>query len=788
MTDELESRIESLVPMPDAEAGWRRARARLVKRRVARAGAGLAVVVALGAGGWSVISDDEPSPVVVVPPPTTLSAEPPPTTLSAEPPPTTLSAEPPPTTLSAEPPVSITTTTLASLDTAAAPVMSDPVELADDVSSAFDGTAIDVMTVAGGRLVVGISTVDHGELAVVSDTGELLAGPAVLPVPPRFLDAGSGNTPYLGADSTLHIYGEDGAARRVISRYESGSWAVESIFVADSWPADARLPGVAIEPFEVADIVADGHDGVWVLGADDEGSRLLHLDWVGRYVDRQVDLGAYASTPTAGELRDGTLWIGLESGQVLVLDAATGNVTDEIEPAGSGSVTDMISFPGAVLVIAREDGTVTSSFPVSGPDGPTSWPVPGDDLAFVGQTPEPAWRVVVSTSEGVFGLREGVVPLDVPNPNGPNAPVILGSRLWVPGPAPVGYLFRDFDYSGRSVGIDAAAEPVPVVINDIAVVNADVMWAIGYRGGCDRQPGDSACAAIARSVDSGETWEEVTSPNLVDTGGSGYSIVAASATEAFVVGSGRAFVTDDGGLAWREVPQLGIRRPIIDRASGRVWAEQVLCDPCHAPILVADSLTGWYTGWSRSSLLRPVRGGDASPVATALLAPLSTTELMVLDVDTGFGDGAVPVQAWRVAGDSWESIDAPCDGQRPTRVVGAADSIMVSCDLGLQRWDVGGERWFDHPYEGGQVVLEAIGAGGEVWSTTAGGAVIRVIAADGSWRDLSASGTQTFVGEIETGGDQVVALDSAGVWISDDAGETWRQSGPILAQPLDTTS
>ncbi len=349
--------------------------------------------------------------------------------------------------------------------------------------------------------------------------------------------------------------------------------------------------------------------------------------------------------------------------------------------------------------------------------------------------------------------------------------------------------FDGYDYYGDTVGIDGEADPAPLPAHSWSVVDRQVIWAVGNRAGCPDSSLDAQCGAVVRSIDGGRTWTEVPAPHLYDVGGNGFTVTASSAEVAMVQGSGVSYTTTDGGQSWRELPQLGLRSVVLDPASGRAWVEQVGCDPCHAPILVSSSLAGPYEPSSGTSRLQLVRSGDASAAARALLAPISTDEVMVLDLDLSYSVGTVPVAAWRVAGDSWTALAPPCGQEvRPSQLAGSAERIVASCGdpvsstTTLVRWDRGSDSWrpLGDPIPGFSQQL-TVGTDGSVAVSLVGR--VAVIDPDKQLSSYAIPDGISFGSALWMSDDEII-LGGEALWRSDDAGQTWERLGVPAAQPL----
>lgn len=386
------------------------------------------------------------------------------------------------------------------------------------------------------------------------------------------------------------------------------------------------------------------------------------------------------------------------------------------------------------------------------------------------------------TPAGPSGPPSGVVaPSASPAATPSLAPSSSPSSTAVPSPSP------------SPAASAAAAASLPAGFDPVSAsfVSADTGWVLGSVAASGAGCGATACAAVARTTDGGQTWALVGAPAAPSTDSTGSLPTGGVATIRFAdqrngwaFGFEALWATHDGGLSWHAValPGLTSENRLFALAAGNSLVHAALGNPNGIGIVTSPADRD---AWSAPSIT--VQFG-AGPVPASQIV-LSGAAGWMVEVDRAVVDGA------RLAGGAWRAWQPPCLGTAGPALIAAADAahLVAACDIGVWSTPQG-----EHLYasadggstftEVGTLPLQEVRAIAEpsastvvIAGTGANGTPEIATSGDGgrTWPDVTrfASGAVTDLGFATATGGAAVVTDAAGdgrLWLTSDGGRTWR--------------
>jgi photosystem II stability/assembly factor-like uncharacterized protein len=190
-------------------------------------------------------------------------------------------------------------------------------------------------------------------------------------------------------------------------------------------------------------------------------------------------------------------------------------------------------------------------------------------------------------------------------------------------------------------------------------VSTDDGWALGSVG-----PGQSSCAAVARSVDGGRTWAVAPSPKFSADGSSCLAVPNclkgirfATHSDGDLFGPNALFATADGGASWHQESSLPV--VALEASDGVVYRLLSSCPAGQCNETVEKAPAG-STSWTALAV-PPGEWSQIVPVSTSLVYLLGAGQSSDQVAAHAWGD------VWRSqdGGTTWTHLGNPC-GSLPT--------------------------------------------------------------------------------------------------------------------------
>jgi photosystem II stability/assembly factor-like uncharacterized protein len=230
----------------------------------------------------------------------------------------------------------------------------------------------------------------------------------------------------------------------------------------------------------------------------------------------------------------------------------------------------------------------------------------------------------------------------------------------------------------------------------VTFVSADDGWVLGT-GRCSSAP----CTAIARTVDGGRTWAQVSAPDASIVPGGDQGAPGISGLRFADARNGWAFgpdlwATHDGGTTWSRltIPGLPADSAIVALASASGTVHAAVLDG--GDYRVASSPVG-VDEFRLSPVRVPVGAG---PVPSVQLV-LSGSAGWLVENDRTVVGGA------RIGGDAWVAWQPPCaDLVGPAFLAASSPTeLAAACDVGLWGSPAGDHLFLSH--DGGSTFVES---------------------------------------------------------------------------------